>query len=246
MPIRIGDIEALFRYPVKSMGGERLDSVDLGWHCLEGDRRLGLHRLGDQGGFPWLTASRLPELVRYSPLWQGPGADGGLPTHVRTPTGELLETFGPELAAAITRRHGAPVQMMHMSRGIFDEASVSLIGSATVEETGRLAGQAPDVRRFRPNILLSTRAALPFEEDDWVGGTLSFGESADAPAIVITNRDERCGMVNIDPNSAALTGDLLKAIVRERKNLVGVYAAVARRGRLEAGQPVFFEPLGRR
>jgi uncharacterized protein YcbX len=35
MPIEIGHVEAIFRYPVKSMGGERLDSAQLGWHGLE-------------------------------------------------------------------------------------------------------------------------------------------------------------------------------------------------------------------
>jgi uncharacterized protein YcbX len=40
MPIRVGEVEALFHYPVKSMRGEPLDVADLGWHGLDGDRRL--------------------------------------------------------------------------------------------------------------------------------------------------------------------------------------------------------------
>jgi len=38
MPIKIGKVEALFRYPVKFMSGEPLDVADLGWHGLDGDR----------------------------------------------------------------------------------------------------------------------------------------------------------------------------------------------------------------
>ena len=57
-PMEIGHVEAIFRYPVKSMGGERLDAATLGWHGVEGDRRLALRRLDDRGGFPWLTAGR--------------------------------------------------------------------------------------------------------------------------------------------------------------------------------------------
>ena len=51
LPIAIGKIEAIFRYPVKSMRGEPLDSVSVGWHGLEGDRRLALRRLNERGGF---------------------------------------------------------------------------------------------------------------------------------------------------------------------------------------------------
>ena len=40
MLIEIGQVEALFRYPVKSMGGEPLEEANLGWHGLEGDRRM--------------------------------------------------------------------------------------------------------------------------------------------------------------------------------------------------------------
>ena len=242
MPIKVGEVEALFRYPVKSMSGERLEVADLGWHGLDGDRRLALRRVDDRGGFPWLSASRLPELILFAPQRRGPAVDGNLPTHVRTPEGEEMALFGPELAAEVGRRHGSPVEMTHLSRGIFDEASVSLITSATVGEIGRLAEQRPDARRFRPNILIASLGSVPFEEDEWVGGVLSFGETKEAAAIGITNYDERCSMVNIDPDSGRATAEVLKAIVRVRNNKVGVYATVTRRGRLALGQPIFFEP----
>jgi uncharacterized protein YcbX len=241
MPIKIGDVEALFRYPVKSMGGERLEVADLGWHGLDGDRRLAFRRTDDRGGFPWLTASRLPELILFAPQRRGPAVAETLPTHVRTPEGEELAIFGQELATEVGRRHGSPVEMVHLNRGIFDEASISLITSTTVGETCSLAAQPPDVRRFRPNILIASARSVPFEEDEWVGGVLSFGESREAAAIFVTNRDERCSMVNFDPDSARPAAEMLKAIVRVRDNKAGVYSSVARRGRLAVGQPVFFE-----
>jgi uncharacterized protein YcbX len=244
-PIRIGDVAALFRYPVKSMSNEPLEAVDVGWHGLDGDRRLAFRRADNRGGFPWLTASKLPELILFAPQRREPTMDGHLPTHVRTPDGEELAIFGPELAAEVSRRHGSPVEMMHLSRGIFDEASISVITSATVDEVGRLAAQPADVRRFRPNILITSVRALPFEEDAWVGGVLSFGET-DGAAISITNRDERCSMVNFHPESARADTEVLKAIVRVRGNKAGIYGTVTRRGRLAVGQPVFFEPADRR
>lgn len=242
MTIRVGEVTALFRYPVKSMSGEALETADAGWHGLDGDRRLAFRRLDDHGGFPWLTATKLPELIRFSPQRRGPDASNGLPTHVRTPEGEELALFGQELAANVGRRVGSPLEMTHLDRGIFDEASISVITSATVDEVGRLAGQRADVRRFRPNILIASQQSVPFEEDDWVGGVLWFGAAKDAAAVSVTNRDERCAMVNFDPDSALPAAEMLKAIVRVRNNKAGVYGAVTRRGRIAVGQSVFFEP----
>jgi hypothetical protein len=183
-----------------------------------------------------LTASKLPELILFAPQRRGPAAAGDLPTHVRTPEGQELAVFGQELATEIGRRHGSPVEVMHLSRGIFDEASISVIASATVGEVARLADQRPDARRFRPNILIASTQSVPFEEDEWVGGVLSFGETKEGAAIAVTNRDERCSMVNFDPDSARPNPEVLKAIVRVSNNKAGVYGAVIRRGRVAVGE----------
>jgi uncharacterized protein len=237
MASQIGQVEALFRYPVKSMGGEAVRTAELGWHGLDGDRRVGLRRIDDRSGFPWLTASKLPELILFTPVRKTAEA---LPTHVRTPEGEELALFSPELDAELSRRHGSPLEMTHLNRGIFDEASVSLITSATVDRISDLVGHRADVRRFRPNILISCLRSDPFEEDAWVGGLLSFGEGDQAATIGITNRDERCSMVNYDPDSGRAAPEILKAVVRERDNKAGVYGTVIRRGNLAVGQPIFF------
>jgi uncharacterized protein len=88
VPIQIGWIEAIFRYPVKSMRGEPLDAAALGWHGLEGDRRLTFRRLDDRSGFPWLTATKLPDLILFTPERRGMGNGEVLPTHVLTPEGK--------------------------------------------------------------------------------------------------------------------------------------------------------------
>ncbi len=241
MRIEIGQVEAIFRYPVKSMGGERLEDAELGWHGLEGDRRLAFRRMDDRSGMPWLTASKLPDLVRFTPLRLADNAKGDLllPTHICTPEGEEMPVFGEDLAREVGRRYGAPVQMMQLRHGIFDEASISVIASDTVQEIGRLAGQSLDVRRFRPNVVVRLRRPGPFQEDEWLGGVLSFGEGDNAPAISVTMRDERCSMVNLDPDSARATPEVLKAIVRANQNNAGIYGAVTRIGRLTVGQTIF-------
>jgi len=244
MPIEIGDVEAIFRYPVKSMAGERLDAAQLSWHGLDGDRRLAFRRMNDRGGFPWLTAGKLPDLLLFTPERRDDGAQADIPTHVRTPDGEEMTIFGEDLAAEIGRLHGAPVQMMHMKHGIFDDGSISVISSETVREIGRLAGLNPDVRRFRPNIVVRSLRPVPFQEDEWVGGVLTFGKGDDAPAITVTMRDFRCAMLNLDPDSARLAPEMMKAVVRANQNNAGIYGTVTRAGQLVVGQAIFLHPAG--
>jgi len=238
MLIEIGHVEAIFRYPVKSMGGERLEIAEMGWHGLDGDRRLAFRRSDDRSGMPWLTATKLPDLLMFAPHRREDGVQGDLPTHVRTPDGEEKPVFGEGLATEVGRRHGAPVQMMQLNHGIFDEASISVIALDTVREIGRLAGRSLDVRRFRPNVVVRLLRSVPFQEDEWLGGVLSFGEGDDAPAITVTMRDVRCSMVNLDPDSASPAPEVMKAVVRANQNNAGIYGAVTRIGRLAVGQTI--------
>jgi uncharacterized protein len=237
--IEIGHVEAIFRYPVKSMGGERIEEANLGWYGLDGDRRLAFRRVDDCSGMPWLTASKLPDLVLFAPQRREDRAPGDLPMHIRTPDGEEMPVFGEDLAAEVGRRYGAPVEMMQLRHGIFDEASISVIASDTLREIGRLAGRSLDVRRFRPNVLVRLLRPTPFQEDDWLGAVVSFGEGDDAPAIAVTMRDERCSMVNLDPDSASPAPEVMKAVVRANQNIAGIYGAVTRIGRLAVGQTIF-------
>jgi uncharacterized protein len=242
MLIEVGHVEAIFRYPVKSMGGDRLETAKLGWHGVDGDRRLAFRRIEDRSGFPWLTASKLPGLLLFAPQRREDDGEGDLPTHVRTPDGEEMPVFGEDLGTEVGRRYGAPVQMMQLNHGIFDDASISVIASDTVREIGRLAGRNLDVRRFRPNVVVRLLRSVPFQEDEWLGGVLSFGEGDDAPAITVTMRDVRCSMVNLDPDSASPTPEVLKAVVRANQNNAGIYGTVTRTGRLAVGQTILLRP----
>jgi uncharacterized protein YcbX len=243
MLVEIGHVEAIFRYPVKSMSGERLEIANLGWHGIQGDRRLAVRLVDDRSGFPWLTATKLPALILFAPQRRDNEAQEEIPTHVRTPDGEVVPVFAAELAKDIERRYGAPVQMMKMNHGIFDDASISVIASDTVHEIGRLAGQRPDVRRFRPNILVRAVQSVPFQETDWLGGVLSFGEGKEAPAVAVTTHDVRCSMVNLDPDTASPAPEVLKAVVRVNNNNAGVYGTVTRIGQVSVGQTVFLRTL---
>jgi uncharacterized protein len=243
MTIKIGHIQAIFLYPVKSMAGVQLEAANLGWHGLDGDRRLAFRKVQDRSGFPWLSASKLPDLLRFTPVWRGQSVRPDIPTHVRTPEGKEMAIFGEELAAEVELRLGAPVQMMQLRHGIFDEASLSVISLETIREIERVTGTTLDVRRFRPNVVVRLLNPDSFQEDHWVGGVLSFGDAGHGPSLSVTMRDERCSMVNFDPDTARSDPEVMKAIVQMNQNNAGIYGAVIRTGQLAVGQTVHLQAL---
>jgi uncharacterized protein YcbX len=220
------------------MAGERLDSAELGWHGVEADRRLAFRRLADRGAFPWLTASRLPELLLYQPIGRQDTTGEPLPTHIRTPDGREYALTDEALLKEIASRHRADLELMHLKHGIFDEAAVSAIALGTIRSIAREVGHEADVRRFRPNLVIDTNGAQPFEEDRWVGKILEFGSDATGPAISVTMRDLRCVMINLDPDTAEANAQVMKTVIRLNENYAGVYGTVVRTGELRVGQVV--------
>lgn len=236
--IHLGHVCELVRYPVKSMAGIATESAYLGWHGLDGDRRLAFRRLGDTSGFPWLSASHLPELLLYHPFGLDERTGEPLPTHVRTPSGTHVELYSAELQNEIAERLGSGVELMKLKHGIFDNASVSVISLATIAGISDKAGVHLDRRRFRANIVLETRDREPFLDDGWVGGTLLFGNSEPRPAVSVTMRDVRCMMINLDPDTGRQDARMLKTVVRLNKNTAGVYGTVVQTGTIHVGDPV--------
>ena len=234
----LGRVVELVRYPVKSMAGIASESAFLGWHGLDGDRRFAFRRVGDRSGFPWLSASRLADLVLYQPCGLDERSGEPLPTHVRTPAGEQQELWSTDLQREVAAGFGSEVELMQFRQGLFDEASISVIDSATIAEVCRTSGVPVDRRRFRGNVVLECDDREPFLEDRWVGGTLVFGESEPRPAVRVTMRDVRCRMVNLDPETAEQDARVLKTVVRLNQNNAGVYGTVVRTGTIRLGDPV--------
>ena len=238
MITELGHVRELVRYPVKSMAGVATESAFLGWHGLQGDRRFAFRRLNDNSGFPWLSASRLPELLLYQPLGLDETAEEPAPTHVRTPEGVSLALGSPELQTSVAQKFGHPVELMKLKHGIFDEASVSVINLATIAAISRELGEDLDTRRFRANIVIATESTDAFSEDSWIGGRLIFGAGEAGAVISLTMRDPRCVMINLDPDTAQADARIMKAAVRLNENNAGAYGTVARTGQISVGQSV--------
>ena len=236
--IQLGHVKEVVRYPVKSMAGNSTESAYLGWHGLDGDRRFAFRRLEDNSGFPWLSASRLPELLLYHPFGLDESTGEPLPTHVRTPAGISVELRGAALQDEISERLGTSVELMNLKHGIFDDSAISVISLATMAGISSTAEVDLDTRRFRANVVLETLDLEPFHEDKWVGGTLLFGDGEQAPMVRVTQRDVRCMMINLNPDTAEQDARLLKTAVRLNDNNAGVYGTVVQTGKIHVGQAV--------
>jgi Uncharacterized Fe-S protein len=221
------------------MAGEPLDSLSLGWHGFDGDRRFAFVRKGILAGFPWLTASKLPQLISYKPVRRDVDKTKASPTHVLTPDGQELELRGEALRQELSNAYGAPVEVMQLDQGIFDEAKVSIISHSTIQAIEKEAGISLDVSRFRPNILLETIDHKPFVEDEWLKKTIQFGEAADAPAVYVQMRDLRCMMINLDPATAGANPLVLKAVARMNDAYAGVYATILSVGKVTVGDRLY-------
>jgi hypothetical protein len=237
-PIAI--VRALHRYPVKSMAGEPLNEIELGWHGFEGDRRFAFLRTNEMIGFPWLTASRVPELLLYQPRYADGDTAKGL-VIVRTPEDGDMALSDARLAAQISRLYGADVHPMRLDSGIFDQAPLSLISQETIAAVNDEMNRKLEVARFRPNIVVEILDGQPFAEDTWVGRRIRFGTSPDAPAMRVTERDIRCVMVNIDPNTLEKDANILKIIAQQHQTCLGVYGSTERRGHLRVGDILSIE-----
>jgi uncharacterized protein YcbX len=230
----VGRVAGLWRYPVKSMAAEALESAGVGWNGVEGDRRWAFIRDGmERSGFPWLTIRENPRMWRYHPRLTEPGRPDACITLVRTPSGAELDVTDPALAEELG--HGARV--LRQNRGIFDTAPLSLITTQTVREVGAMAGAPLDPLRFRPNLLVEAASGDPFAEDAWVGAVLTVG----GLRMRVDKRDQRCVMIDVDPATIERNPAVLRTVARQRDGCLGVYGTTVHPGRVSVGDAVLIE-----
>ncbi len=233
-PRPIGRVAALWRYPVKSMGAEALDEVDVSWHGLTGDRRWAFLRAdAPRSGFPWLTMRERSNLGHYRPAFAEPTHPDASPVLVHTPSGAVLDVADAALASEL----GEGVRALKQNRGIFDTMPLSILTTQALAALGALVGAGLDARRFRPNLLIEAAGGGAFPEDEWVGSVLRAG----GLRLRVDQRDKRCVMVNVDPITAERDPQVLRAIAGARDARFGVYGSTVEPGRLAVGDPVFLE-----
>ncbi len=230
----VGRVSALYRYPVKSMRSESLDSIEVGWNGFIGDRRWAFVREGkSQSNFPWLTIREAPEMWSYTPRFHEPDKPETSRTVILAPDGREFDVADPALGDLL--EHGARV--IRQGRGAFDAMPLSLISTRTLASISTLADVSLDPRRFRPNLVIDPVADNAYPEDDWVGSVMKIGSMR----MRVDRRDKRCVMVNVDPETSTKNPAVLRAIAQERDACLGVYGTTVQPGFVKVGDPVVIE-----
>ncbi len=232
-----GTVAEIWRYPVKSMRGERIDRAEFRWTGIAGDRQFAFLRADDRSRFPWLTGRVLPELVLYRACFDDPEDPRNSPVSVIAPDGQSFGFWDPALAQGLGDIAGEPALPMRLGRGAFDQHPVSVVTTATLRRLSSIAGSYIDPRRFRINIVIEETETAP-PENDWVGRTLGFGHEAKAPALRIDEAAERCVMVTIDPETGKRDPGVMRLVAQNFANRIGLYCAPVALGRISVGDPV--------
>ena len=234
---RVGVIRRVARYPVKSMRGEACASLPLTLQGFEEDRRFAFVQAESRSAFPWLTARQMPELLRWQTSVEKPGTPDVAVT-VTTPAGERWPVASSELRQAIEKRFGKAVFLLRDYRGSFDAAHVSLISVQTVQRIAEESQTQANPWRFRPNLLVDLEDGAAFDELRWVGRVFRLGDKA---RIAVTQVDERCVMITLDPTTSEPAPQVLKCVVQQHNKCAGVYATVLTSGEVRTGDDIHLE-----
>jgi uncharacterized protein YcbX len=107
-----------------------------------------------------------------------------------------------------------------------------------VQSANQLAeetGMPMDRRRFRANVYVDLGSAHGFAENEFVGRSLRIGSKV---VVTILERDARCVMITLDPDTGEKTPAILKKVAQAHEGMAGVYGAVLVEGLLHKGDPV--------
>jgi len=233
----VGVIRQVARYPVKSMRGEALPTATLTLQGVPEDRRYAFVQAASRSAFPWLTARELPELLCYRTSVEGAGTPEVAVT-VTAPNGEKWRVESDELRRALEVRSGRGLFLLRDYRGSYDVAPVSLISRQTIAQIAKESGTREDPWRFRPNLLVDLESDEAFDELNWVGRILRVGKGA---RIAITEVDERCMMITLDPATGEPSPSVLRCVVHQHEKRAGVYATVLTPGEVCVGDIVVLE-----
>jgi len=257
---RIGIVESLWRYPVKSMQGNEIPEAFFGFSGVYGDRCYAIKDSAARVGFPYLNATRQPRLLGYRPRFRfperaahppnlmeamriAPGATPGnagpndLDLDVITPSGGVLPVDDPalleSLAGGLRGEHS--LSLIRSDRALTDCRPVSLISLQSIRQIGEEVGLTLDKLRFRANIYLDLTAGEGFGEDNLIGRKLRIGADA---MIMVLERDPRCKMISLDPANGAHDPKIFRSLARTHEANAGVYCAVLIEGIVRRGDAV--------
>ncbi|MET0817743.1 MAG: MOSC N-terminal beta barrel domain-containing protein [Solirubrobacteraceae bacterium] len=238
-----GRVAEMWRWPVKSMGGEEVRSFRLDERGVGGDRTHAvIHH--HKGEWKPLTAREAPRLLAWHASYPF-APDAGLrpddPPHAQVtgPDGRSWRWGDPRLRNALAEDLGRDVRLRRDLAGIQDlERSVLVTTEATRAALADELGTPIDLRRFRTNVHLELDAE-PWAEHGWEGGTLRLSGGV---VLRLLHACVRCAIPTRDPVTTAKWPELLRHLDARHETLFGINARVVQSGRIAVGETAATEP----
>lgn len=229
----VGLVADLWRYPVKSFGGERVRNIFVGPYGFHGDRRFAA--ITADGAV--LTARRKTAMLGFQAHFPDP--DQIERVVVSAPDGRDLAVDDPELARVLRNELGQDAQMARSGAGVFDAAPIHIVTDRSLRQLDEWVGQELDVVRFRPNVVIELDEGLAaFAETDWINHDLAIGQAV----VRIVSPTERCVVTTIDPDTLDRDRAVLAQLAVKRNNLFGVYGQVISPGWVRIGDQIAHRP----
>lgn len=226
----LGTVAALWRYPVKSMDGVRLDAATLTPRGVPGDRSWAL---ADRSTGRLLSAKRHARLMLCRARYlDEPTPERVPPAELTLPDGTTVMTDDAAAPALLSAFLGLDCVPVLSPGNHFDDRPLHLLTDASLRAMSARSGLPFDARRFRPNILV-TVAGDGFPEASWVGRRLRVG----SVALDVAKPVKRCVMTTLPSPGLPEERGVLPAVVREGGAL-GVYAAALAAGTARVGDAV--------
>lgn len=214
-------VVALWRYPVKSMGGEELAELALDARGVVGDRQFAVRTAGGKLGSGKTTRrfERIEGLLGF----RARVVDGEV--EIATPGGRRVHAGDPSVHAVLSEALGQSVELVEESDvSHLDAAPIHLVTHATLDWIRRTASDS-DERRLRPNIV-TDGTSEPQAGSGWRAGEVT---------LRITEATERCVMVGLPQAELGPAPDLLRVIAAEQRGCAGVYAEAIEPGIIRRG-----------
>ena len=215
-------LKELWRYPVKSMAGERLQRCRVTEQGLEGDRRWAFIDRSPTRDGKWFNIKQHAALMRYRARLLDGGVD------LVAPDGSSVG-LGGDLLRRFEAESERPLELRELPGGNFDDSHILIVNLASVEAFGLEAGMPVDHRRFRANLYVD--GLEPEQELRWLGRVIRAGEAA----LEVTDRCERCKVITMDPDTTEATPELLRVLVELHDERMGVYCRVVAPGTVAVG-----------
>jgi uncharacterized protein len=238
LPAPLASIEALWRYPVKSLRGESPSSIDVAATGVVGDRSHALIDAADGAVVTAKDSRRWPGLFSLAASYAAPPVAGNaLPdVAIEWPDGRRFGLDDADLVAALTETMGRALRIERSAAGYHDAAPIHLLSTSTLERLRELNPSADfDPRRFRPNLLVRTDGPAGFVEEDWIGKQIAIGEEV---VLAVSEPCERCVMTTLAQPALAQDPSVLRTLSMYNEAIAGVYARVISPGTIRVGDAV--------